>query len=159
MKNLRDKALEEKNLEVITLNHRMKLEIESFRASEESKKAEMDRIVQESLQKVKSIEANNEALRNDNDRLLNRIREFERDNINLKTDLATKDAIKSADSENIRIKYEAILRSKDEIIKDIKQENEDLKYNDRSQTKRLNEIELKLVEADKIYELKIENLK
>ena len=108
---------EEKELTISTLRHELKLSKDSYEKLSQSKTADSDRIVQEALRKVTEIESVNQALNNDNTRLISRIKELENLNISLKTDIATQGAVVKNNEENINFKYQNIIDLKDGTIK------------------------------------------
>ena len=152
------KSLESKDVEIATMKHEFKLEKDSQYKIDSSKKSEMDRILSEANQKVKEIESINWAVKNDNDRLIFRIKELEQDNIRLKTDLATTDALKRNDADNISYKYESALRTKEQTIQSMQNKIEDLQYNNDKITKKFSQLEQQVTEIEEAYKTKIESI-
>ena len=111
--------IEEKELSIISLKHEIKLEKDSNEHLSQSRIADSNKTINEAIQKVKDIESINQALNADNDRLINRIKELERENISLKTDIATHDALKRTDMDNLTFKLQNSLQQKELKIQDL----------------------------------------
>lgn len=113
------RVIEEKELANISLKHEVKLEKDSYQKLSQSRMEDTNKSIEEGVQKVKDIESINQAMRTDNDRLIYRIKELERENISLKTDIATHDTLKRTDIDNLTMKLHHSLQQKDLKIQDL----------------------------------------
>ena len=152
------RALEGKDVEISTIEHKYKLENDSKLKIELSKNSELDRSLSNALQKLKDVESLNLAVKSDNDRLLFRIKELEQDNIRLKTDLATQEALKRADYENMSYKYESLIKVKDQTIQSQQSKIEEIQYSTDKVTKKFSQLEQQVNEAEEGCKLKINSL-
>jgi chromosome segregation ATPase len=161
--------LEEKELNITSLNHQVKLEkgrnlvliihLDSYEKLLHSNQANTERTVNDSLQRVKDIDSINNALKTDNDRLLHRIQELERDNIKLKTDIATIDTIKKSDSDNLIQRYENMIKSKDQNIQSMQLKIDELEHTNKRLTSNIQKFQGQIYEFEQECNDKIAQIK
>lgn len=110
------------------------------------------------MNKVKEIESHNWALKSDNERLIARINELQQDYIRLKTDIATQDALKRNEGDQIAFKYESLIKTKDQTIQSLQAKIDELQHNNERVCKKIEKLQEQISDTEQAYLDKLKNL-
>ena len=159
MKNLKDKSIEERDLKIVSMQHQMKIDIENMKKREEDIKNETDKMISESEQKLKDMQSTTDGVKSDNQRLVKRIRELEEESINLKTEIATKNVSRTTELAQARQSYESSLISREEQIRQLKNQNNELIDSDSRNKKIIGDIKQQLEDSKHSYDKNVNDIK